>query len=76
MLVIRRKAGECLLLGAQIEVEVLAVEGSQVKLGIRAPREVAILRKEIASVGLANRNAARTDIPSGLAAVLTRLRGL
>ena len=74
VLVIRRKIGESLLLGSEIEMEVLAVEGGQVKLGIRAPREVLILRKEIASARDANRNAARKVLPIGLTSVLNRLR--
>jgi carbon storage regulator len=47
MLVIRRRSGESLLIGDQVEIEILEIEGSQVKLGIRAPREIAVLRKEI-----------------------------
>lgn len=74
MLVIRRKIGESLLLGSEIELEVLAVEGGQVKLGVRAPREILILRKEIASARDANRNAARRALPVSLTSVLNRLR--
>ncbi len=47
MLVIRRKAGESFLIDGDIEVEVLEVCGTQVKLGIRAPKEVLILRREV-----------------------------
>lgn len=47
MLVIRRRAGESLLVGDNVEVEILEISGGQVKLGIRAPREVSILRKEV-----------------------------
>jgi len=74
VLVIRRKIGETLLLGPEIELEVLAVEGGQVKLGIRAPREILILRKEIASARDANRNAARKVLPLSLTSVLNQLR--
>jgi carbon storage regulator len=74
MLVIRRRAGECLLLGENTEVEVLEIEGSQVKLGIRAPKEVLILRKEIFETSQANRSAARNAVPAGLAGLLERLR--
>jgi carbon storage regulator len=47
MLVIRRRAGEVLLIGEDVEIEVLDIGGSQVKLGIRAPKHVLVLRKEI-----------------------------
>lgn len=59
MLVIRRRVGEVLLIGADIEVEVLESGGSQVKLGIRAPRSVGVVRKEIRVVGEQNQAAAR-----------------
>lgn len=58
MLVIRRRAGESLLIGEGIEIEVLDCTGSQVKLGIRAPREVTVLRKEIYLTSEQNRIAA------------------
>lgn len=47
MLIIRRKAGESLLIGPDVEIEVIDVSASRVKLGIHAPREVVILRKEV-----------------------------
>jgi carbon storage regulator len=47
VLVIRRRAGESFLIDGGIEVEVLDVIGGQVKLGIRAPREISILRREV-----------------------------
>ena len=47
MLVIRRRPGETLVIGEDIEIEILDASPSQVKLGIRAPKSVPILRKEI-----------------------------
>lgn len=47
MLVIRRRPGESLVIGDDIEIEVLDSTGSQVKLGIRAPKSVVVVRKEI-----------------------------
>ena len=55
MLVIRRRPGETLVIGGDIEVEVLASTSSQVKLGIRAPREINVVRREILVVGEQNR---------------------
>lgn len=47
MLVLSRKSNESIMIGGNIEIVVLGVEGDTVKLGIRAPREVDIHRKEI-----------------------------
>jgi carbon storage regulator len=47
MLVLTRKAQESIMIGDQIEVTVTAVEGDQVRLGISAPPEVRIFRREI-----------------------------
>ena len=47
MLVLRRRAGESLLIGDEIELRVLEISGGQVKLGVIAPREIAIRRTEL-----------------------------
>jgi carbon storage regulator len=47
MLVLTRRTEESLLIGENIVVTVLGVEGEKVKLGIEAPREVPILRREL-----------------------------
>ncbi|MBE7464283.1 MAG: carbon storage regulator CsrA [Planctomycetes bacterium] len=47
MLVLSRKAGQGLQLGPDIEITVVRVDGDQVRLGIRAPRNVTILRSEL-----------------------------
>lgn len=47
MLILARREGETLLIGDNIEVTVLAVNGSQVRLGIEAPREIQVLREEL-----------------------------
>jgi carbon storage regulator len=59
MLVIRRKVGQTLMIGEDVEVEILESAGSNVKLGIRAPRSVSVARKEIRVVGDQNRASAR-----------------
>lgn len=48
MLILTRRAGEALRIGDDIEVTVMAVNGSQVRLGIKAPRNVSVDREEIA----------------------------
>jgi carbon storage regulator len=60
MLVIRRRAGESLLVGGDVEVQVIEVSAGRVKLGIIAPQSVPILRKEIQ---LTNRQNAVAAIP-------------
>lgn len=47
MLVLRRRAGESLFIGDDVEIEVLEVSPQGAKIGIRAPRETVILRKEL-----------------------------
>lgn len=47
MLVISRKVDESLVLGDDIVVTILAIEGDRVKIGINAPRDTIILRQEI-----------------------------
>lgn len=47
MLVLSRKAGQSILIGHNIEVKIIEVQGEQVRIGINAPRDVNILRKEL-----------------------------
>ena len=59
MLILRRRAGESILIGPDIEIEFLEVNSQTVKVGIKAPREVSILRSELRTVGQQNEQAAR-----------------
>ena len=47
MLVLTRKPGQSIMIGDGVEVQVLSVAGEKVRLGINAPREVAIFRHEV-----------------------------
>ena len=47
MLALTRKKGEALVIGNNVEITVLEVKGDQVKIGIQAPKDVSIYRKEI-----------------------------
>ncbi|MEL7497751.1 MAG: carbon storage regulator [Planctomycetota bacterium] len=47
MLVLSRKKSESIMIGSQIEVQVLRVKGNVVKLGVKAPDHVKILRGEV-----------------------------
>jgi carbon storage regulator len=54
---IRRRSNESILLGDDIEIHVLEVAGNRVKLGISAPRELLVLRKELRQTEEFNRDA-------------------
>ncbi len=47
MLILTRRSGETLKIGDEIEVTVLGVKGSQVRLGVNAPKDVTVHREEI-----------------------------
>jgi carbon storage regulator len=47
-LILTRRTGESLRIGDDIELTVMAVSGSQVRIGIKAPRNVVVDRQEIA----------------------------
>lgn len=64
MLVLSRKINESILIGGQVEVVVLGVEGDTIKLGIKAPKQVDIYRKELyEAIQASNLEAARTRVP-------------
>ncbi|MDD6656458.1 MAG: carbon storage regulator CsrA [Lachnospiraceae bacterium] len=67
MLALSRKKGEALVINNNIEVTVLEIKGDQVKLGISAPKEVPIYRKEV-YVQIQEANKAATEV-SGLDAL-------
>jgi carbon storage regulator len=70
MLVITRKADEALdINGGEITVTVLAVEGDRVKLGIRAPRHISIMRQELCQVVGEENRAAAMPLPDSSQAV-------
>ena len=47
MLILTRRVGETLMVGDQVTVTVLGVKGNQVRIGVNAPRDVAVHREEI-----------------------------
>ncbi|MNB88221.1 hypothetical protein D3C75_352300 [compost metagenome] len=47
MLVLRRKVGESVVIGNNIQVQILGIEGDQIKLGFIAPKDVQVLRQEL-----------------------------
>lgn len=47
MLVLTRKTGEVIMLGEDIQIKIVSVDGDQVKLGIEAPKTLKIYRQEV-----------------------------
>jgi carbon storage regulator len=71
MLVIRRHPGETILIGGEIELEVIECGHNRVKLGIRAPQHIPVLRGEVKSTREQNLAAAQS-ISGAIPAVLGR----
>lgn len=47
MLILTRRVGETLMIGDEVKVTVLGVKGNQVRIGVDAPKDVAVHREEI-----------------------------
>ena len=47
MLILTRRVGESLMIGDEVTVTVMGVKGSQVRIGVRAPKRVSVHREEI-----------------------------
>ena len=73
MLIIRRKPGESILIGEDIELQVVDISPSRVKIRITAPAEVLILRKEIQLARQQNFAAASGVTGESIQSLVTRL---
>lgn len=63
MLIITRKEGESFFIGDNIEITITKVADGNVKIGIEAPKEMIILRKELCKeIESENRNSAKIDL--------------
>ncbi|NLK70427.1 MAG: carbon storage regulator CsrA [Clostridiales bacterium] len=60
MLILSRKIGESLIINDSIEVKVIDVNGDKIKLGIKAPADVKVLRSELCQTAEANRDSANS----------------
>jgi carbon storage regulator len=65
MLILQRKAGESFVIGDDITVSVLSVDGARVRLAISAPKDKCILRSELVKATAANRDAAQEEVTPG-----------
>ena len=73
MLVLTRKSGESLIIGGNITLRVLEIDGERVKIGIEAPKEITVVRRELCEeVMSANLQAAAP--PQNLRAVIPSLK--
>lgn len=70
MLVIKRRAGERIRIGDNVEIVVLEVTPAKVTIGIEAPGEVRVAREEVCQVE--NENAAASRIPTRVEAALRK----
>ena len=74
MLVIRRRVGESILVGDGIEIQVVELTPTRVKLGIVAPKEVPVIRKEVQLTRDQNHAAAREILRKQLGPLLDFMR--
>ena len=67
MLALSRKKGEALVINNNIEITVLDVKGDQIKIGINAPKEIPVYRKEVyEQIQQSNREAMTKQTPEAL----------
>ncbi|MFO7729585.1 MAG: carbon storage regulator CsrA [Spirochaetia bacterium] len=61
MLILSRKKDESIMIGDQIEISVVDIKGDQIKLGIKAPRNIKVYRQEVfTAIQQENQAAAKT----------------
>ena len=74
MLVLTRKSNQSIMIGDDIEVSVLSVMGEKVRIGISAPRDIPVFRKEVyleIQQDRATESAGKTDVDAALSKLST-----
>jgi carbon storage regulator len=74
MLVMSRRQGETILIGDQIEIVIAHIGRSRVKVGIRAPRSMPVIAREVKVAREENLAAAASPTPVALSGLLARLQ--
>ena len=72
MLILARRIGESIMIGDQVEISVVDIKGDQVKLGIKAPSQVKVYRREVYAAIQEENRAAAAAAPKSL----PRIEGL
>ena len=70
MLVFRRRVGESFWIDENVEIEILQIGASQVKVGIRAPKDITVLRTEVKLIQEANVESAQQPSTESLQKIL------
>ncbi|ABI67548.1 carbon storage regulator CsrA [Syntrophomonas wolfei] len=73
MLILGRRKGESILIGDDIEITIVDIQGDYIRMGIQAPREVSIVRKEIKEQ-IREENIKAAEKPEGLPALLEEMK--
>lgn len=61
MLILTRKVGQAIIIGEDIEIKILEIDDGQIKLGITAPKNISVLRKELIEIKDENLKAASVN---------------
>ena len=74
MLILSRKKGESILIGDNVELKILEICKEHIRIGITAPRECKVVRKELFLIRQANRDAAQRRRRQNLSQFLENFR--
>ena len=74
MLMMKRRQGESILIGDDIEIHLAHIGRTRVKIGINAPRHLAVVAKEVRVVGDENRAAAQAVAAADLTLLVARVK--
>jgi carbon storage regulator len=74
MLILTRKLDEAILIGEDIKITIVEIQGDKVKLGIEAPRQLAVLREEVYNAVREENRQAMLN-PKGIADIVKQVKG-